>query len=287
LTEYYGSVLGARSGLWSVKEYREHLASVAASLDHRPGRKWRPLQDTADFAPQLYNAGFGGAWSSWRREVDFYDEGELIWLEADVLIRSQTGGKKSLDDFCKQFHGGRDGLAAVNPYTFDEVVKTMNAVSAHDWKAFFTERLTATGPHAPLGGITESGWKLEYTDKANEYIAASEASKKQIDLSYSLGLSLKEDGEVQDATPGMSAYEAGIGPGMKLVAVDGRRWTRKVMEEAIKRAKDGDPLALLVENGDYFKTLKLDYHDGPKYPHLVRDESKTDLLTEIITSRSQ
>ena len=165
LTEYYGSVLGARSGLWSVKEYRGHLASVAASLDHRPGRKWRPARIQRTSRRSSTTRDSAGHGRPRRREVDFATKGMLIWLEADVLIRSQTGGKKSLDDFANSFTAGGIGLAAVNPYTFDEVVKTMNAVSAHDWKAFFTERLTATGPHAPLGGITESGWKLEYTDK--------------------------------------------------------------------------------------------------------------------------
>ncbi len=288
LTEYYGSVLTARSGLWTAKEYREHLASVAANLDHRPGRTWRPLQDTADFAQQLYNAGFGGPWATWRREVDFYDEGELIWLDADVLIRRQTNGKRSLDDFCKRFHGGKDGLAGVKPYTFDDVVATMNEVSAYDWKGFFTERLTATGPRAPLGGVTGAGWSLEYNATSNDYIAAAETAGKGFDLGYSLGLSLKEDGGVQDATPGMPAYEAGIGPGMKLIAVNGRRWTRKVMEQAIESAKEGDgAMELLAESGDYFSTHRLNYHEGAKNPHLARDEAKEDLLTKIISSKAK
>ena len=149
LTEYLGDVLAARSGLWTPQEYRDELAGSAAMLDHRPGRTWRNLQDTADAAALLYYTP--KEWDSWRRGVDYYDEGELDWLWADSIIRQQTGGKKSIDDFCKLFHGAPSTPPMVKTYTFDDVVNTLNQVAPYDWRGFWNERLSSHGPGAPLG----------------------------------------------------------------------------------------------------------------------------------------
>src|SRR5262249_25509728 len=145
--------------------YRESIARVASLLDHWPGRTWRSLQDTADSAPILYDAS--EEWSSWRREVDFYNESILIWLEADVIIRQKSGGRLSLDDFCRKFHGGQSGPPEVKPYTFDDVVAAMNEIQPYDWKSFFEQHLNSKSPHAPLNGILESGWHLTYTEQQN------------------------------------------------------------------------------------------------------------------------
>ena len=81
----------------------------------------------------------------------------------------------------------------------------------------------------------------------------------------------------------MLAARAGIGPGMKLVAVNGRKFSKEVLGDALRAGKNSSaPLELLVENTEYYKTYKLDYHDGEKFPHLVRDETKPDLLSDII-----
>ena len=281
LTEYLGSVLAARSRLWTPDQFREYLAIDAANLDHLPGRTWRNLQDTADAAPQLYFAP--PAWYSWRRGVDFYDEDNFNWLWADVIIRQLTKNKKSLDDFCRSFHGAPGGVPAVKTYTFDDIVDALNQVAPYDWRGFWTERLTNHGPGAPLGGLEGSGWKLVYDETAGDFLRTSEHREARSDEAYTLGLLLKDDGEVIDSVEGMTAANGGIGPGMKIVAVNGRRFSPDVLHDAIKTAKGGsEPIELLVENTDYFKTYKLDYHDGEKYPHLVRDESKADLLSEII-----
>jgi predicted metalloprotease with PDZ domain len=163
LTENYGDVLAARSGLWTPEQYRQHLAEVAARMDMRPGRTWRNLQDTADAAAQLYYAPH--QWDSWRRDVDYYDEGELDWLWADTIIREQSKGAKSLDDFCKLFHGGPSTPPMVKTYTFDDVVNTLNQVVPYDWRGFWTERLTNHGPGGPLGGVENSGWKVVYNER--------------------------------------------------------------------------------------------------------------------------
>jgi predicted metalloprotease with PDZ domain len=284
LTEYLGNVLTARSSMWTPEQYRDYLAVDAATLDHLPGRTWRNLQDTADAAPQLYFAP--RAWYSWRRGVDFYDEDNFTWLWADVIIRQQTKGQKSLDDFCKLFHGGQGGAPALKTYTFDDLVAALNQVAPYDWRGFWTERLTNHGPGAPLGGVEGSGWKLVYDETASDFLRSEEHEENQIDEAFSVGLVLKDDGDVFDTIEGMTAAKAGIGPGMKIVAVNGRKFSSDVLHDAIKTAKGGsDPIELLVENTDYYKTYKLDYHEGEKYPHLVRDDSKPDLLSEIVKAK--
>jgi len=284
LTEYLGEILPARSGLWTPEQFREELARVAAQMDHRPGRSWRNLQETADAAAQLYYAP--KQWESWRREVDYYDEGELAWLWADSIIRSQSGGKKSLDDFCHIFHGPPSTPPEVKTYTFDDVVSGLNQVVPYDWRGFWMERLTNHGTGAPLGGIEGTGWKLSYDENRSEMMRAWEGSKNEINASFSIGLILKEDGAIEDTIEGMDAARAGIGPGMKIVAVNGRRFSFQVFRDALTAGKNSSqPLQLLIENTDYFRTFNLDYHGGERYPHLVRDESKADLLTDIIRPR--
>ena len=284
LTEYLGNVLAARSGLWTPEQYREYLALSAATLDHLPGRTWRNLQDTADAAPQVYFAP--RAWYSWRRGVDFYEEDDFTWLWVDVIIRQQTKDKKSIDDFCKLFHGGQGGMPALKTYTFDDIVNALNQIAPYDWRGFWTERLTNHGPGAPLGGVEGSGWKLVYDETPSDFERSAERSENLIDEAFSVGLVLKDDGEVSDTIEGMTAAKAGMGPGMRVVAVNGRKFSADVLHDAIRTAKTAsDPIELLVENTEYYKTFKLDYHEGEKHPHLVRDESKPDLLGEIIKAK--
>lgn len=284
LTSYLGDVLSARSGIRTAEQFRDALALMAADLDHTPGRTWRNLQDTADGVAAMQDAP--KAWQSWRRDLDYYDEDVLNWLWVDTIVRQQTKGKKSMDDFCHAFHGGQSGPPEVKTYTFDDVVNTLNQVAAYDWRGFWTERLTNHGPHAPLDGVEESGWRLVYDETESELVRAKEQDRNEINAAYSIGLRLDGDGRVVDTIEGMPAARAGIGPGMKVVAVNGRKFSEDVLRDALKTGKNSsEPLQLLVENTDYFKTYNLDYHGGEKYPHLVRDESKPDLMSEIITAR--
>jgi predicted metalloprotease with PDZ domain len=284
LTQYLGTVLTARSGLLSPEQVRDDLGLTAAGLDHIPGRAWRNLQDTADAAPQLDFSP--QAWGSLRRGVDFYDEDTLNWLWADVIIRQQTKGKKTLDDFCHLFHGAPSTGPLVKPYTFEDVIAVLNQIAPYDWRGFWTERLTDHGPGAPLGGVEGSGWKLVYDDVQSEMDRGGESNSHSLNAAYSIGLELREDGGINDTIEGMPAAKAGIGPGMKLIAVNGRQYSPDVLRDALKTGKDSSsPLELLIENTDYYKTYKLDYHGGERYPHLVRDESKPDLLTEIYKAK--
>lgn len=281
LTQYLGEILTGRMGERTPEEFRDSLAYTAAYLDHMPGRAWRNLQDTADAVPAMQDAPH--QWESWRRALDYYDEDELTWLWVDTIIRQQTHGQKSMDDFCRIFHGPPSGPPQVKTYTFDDIVNTLNQVAPYDWRGFWTERLTNHGPGAPLGGIEASGWKLVYDGTRSPLVQAEEGYRDSVNATYSIGLWLKEDGLVTDTVEGMPAARAGIGPGMKLVAVNGRKFSKEVLGDALRAGKNSPaPLELLVENTEYYKTYKLDYHDGEKFPHLVRDETKPDLLSDII-----
>ena len=285
LTQYYGVMLSARSGFWTPQRLREYLAATAAYLNDRPGRTWRDLQDTAIAAQILYSSPTAG--SSWRRSVDYYDEGTLIWLEADTIIRKESNGRKSLDDFCRRFEGGESGTPKVVPYTFADVVATMNEVTPYDWSTFFKERLTTHGPGAPLGGVVNSGWKLVFTETMNEHQRSEEVVSLDVDVQYSLGFEVhatggEESDRILDVTPGSPADKAGLAPGMHLLAVNGRRWTPELLRDAIQRAKNNkEPIELLAENNDYFQTYRVEYHGGEKYPHLEAITGKTDVLSEI------
>jgi predicted metalloprotease with PDZ domain len=283
LTEYLGNLLATRSGLLTDEQYREGLASTAAELDHRSGRAWRPLEDTARSVQTLRM--MGSSWQSWRRGLDYYPEGELIWLEVDSIIRQQTHGEKSLNDFCRRFHGGESGPPKVVPYTFDDVVRTLNDVAPYDWATLLHERVAATSNHAPLGGIERGGWKLVYNDKPNSFTHALEGLAKFGDFSYSLGFVANVDGKLGDVTVGSPAYQAGLGPGMKLIAVNGRKWSPPVLRDALKAAQgpgNDQPIQLLVENAQFFKTYSVAYHDGEKNPHLERVSEQPDILGDIL-----
>jgi predicted metalloprotease with PDZ domain len=285
LTQYYGVILSARSGFWTPQRLREYLAATAAYLNDRPGRTWRDLQDTAISAQILYTAPVAG--SSWRRSVDYYDEGTLIWLEADTIIRKESNGKKSLDDFCRKFYGRENGALKVVPYTFGDVVAALNEVTPYDWSSFFKERLTTHGPGAPLGGVVNSGWKLVFTETVNEHQRSEEIVSQEVDVEYSLGFQVhatggEESDRILEVIPGSPADQAGLAPGMHLLAVNGRRWTPELLRDAIKRAGNNkEPIELLAENNDYFQIYRVEYHGGEKYPHLEATSGKTDVLAEI------
>jgi predicted metalloprotease with PDZ domain len=270
LTEYLGVVLTVRCGLWTDEDFHQWLATEAASLDHQPGRTWRPLVDTTVAAQLLYDARKEGG--AWRRGVDSYPEGALIWLEADVLIRQQSQGRRSLDDFCMLFCGGQSGSPRVVPYTLDDLLAALNEVVPYDWRQFFQARIYVTTPHAPLGGIENTGWRLVYTNTMPGTLKSAESAEKVTDLCFSLGLTILEGGSVRDAIPGSPADKAGVGAPMKLVAVNGRRWTPELLRTAVKAARTNSaPIELLVENEDYFKSCKVEYHGGEKYPRLERN----------------
>ncbi|HKF46370.1 MAG TPA: hypothetical protein VKB38_03365 [Terracidiphilus sp.] len=277
LTDYLGPMLAARSGLWTPDQYHEYLASIAASLGPgRPGRTWRPLLDTAVGVPGIRPAR---GWPDWVRGTDYYDEGDLLWLEVATIIHNQTKGQKEIDDFCHIFHGGPNDGPQVKTYTFEQVVQTLNSVAPYDWSDFLQDRLDSTAPEAPLGGIENGGWKVEYNAEPIKLPGRRGGAGD----AYSLGLTLGQDGTVNESIVGSPAFKAGIGAGMKVAGVNGRLYTHDLIEDALKAQQ---PVSLLVVSDDYYKTITVDYTGGPKFPHLVKIEGKPDLLDDLIKAKS-
>jgi predicted metalloprotease with PDZ domain len=281
LTEYLGDVLTSRSGLLTPAQTRENLARTAAWFANQPGRAWRPLQDTADAAPFLYEAKED--WANWRRNVDFYDEGELLWLDVDSTLRRLTSDQKSMNDFCKVFHGGPGGEPALKTYAFQDVVATLNGLAPYDWAGFLRTRLDTTSPNTPVEAIENSGWKLVYNELPNEIEANRGTVRREVELTYSIGMIVGEDGTVVDVIHGGPAYIAGLGPGMKIAAVNGKQFDGEVLKDVVDAAKTGSvPLQLLTANGAQFQNFSVDYHKGLRYPHLERESSRPDYLSEIL-----
>jgi predicted metalloprotease with PDZ domain len=281
-----GPLLAARSGLWTPEQYHEYLASIAAQLGPgRPGRTWRPLLDTASGEPGLGGPGGPGGrgWLNERRGVDYYEEGDLLWLEVATIIHQQSNGAKSIDDFCHAFHGGVNNGPELKPYTFDDLVGTLNSVASYDWASFLHERLDSTSPDAPVGGIENGGWKVVFNDKPSRL----QGRRTEQGEAYSIGLMVGEDGMVNDSIVGGPAFRAGISPGMKVVGVNGRVYTPGLLADAVRDSKDStQPIVLLVVSDDYFRTSTIDYHDGLRFAHLERDESKPDYLDDLIRPRA-
>ncbi|MFK0300579.1 M61 family metallopeptidase [Brevundimonas sp. NPDC090276] len=285
-TEYWGDVLTARSGLASKDDILVSLAENAAFYDNQPGREWRPLQDVNNH--NLLGYRTSNPYSSWMRGTgDYYRESLLIWLDADTLIREATNGKKSLDDFAKGFFGGDDGSYAPRGYTFDDVVAALNAVHPHDWATFLRTRLDASGPDAkaPLDGLARGGYRLTYTDSLN-------AGEKRIqsgwdkDFQYSLGFTLSSSNKLTGIRWGGRAFAADIGPGWELVAVNDRAASAEVLRDAVTAAKGTDkPISLLLKNGDRYRTVAFDYHDGLRYPRLERIPGTPDRIGDILSPR--
>ena len=284
LDTYLGEVLAARSGLSSAEDYRQLVAYEAAQMDYQRGREWRPLVDTATSAQILYGSGPGGF--SRRRGVDYYPEGALLWLEADVLIRRESRGAKSLDDFLRSFFGGTSGPPIVVPYTLEDILTALNKVLPYDWRGFWKARVEALNPRAPLGGIAGAGFSLSYGETPTAVQTSQEAGWKFVDERFSVGLILSAEGAIGDVTPGSAAEKAGLSPGDTLLAVNGRRYSTGKLREAIKDSRTTHAIDLVVANGDFVGMRRIDYDGGARYPRLDPVAGQADLLADIIRPRA-
>jgi predicted metalloprotease with PDZ domain len=287
LTRYLDMILPARSGMNTVAQSRDYLAWRAARQDRdRPGRRWRPLVDTAVSAPTIWDGP--SDWTNYRRSgKDYYDESMLVWLEADTILREQTAGKRSLDDFCRDFFGGADGPPSVKPYTRADVEAALAQVAAFDWHGFFTARVYDIAPKIPLGGIEGSGWTLVYDARPNGFQRAWDTIYKQVDQTMSIGLQLSPTGVVQDVVLDSAAWNSGFGPGMTIVSVNGRPFTPAAFEEQLNAAtSSAGAIEFVVRHGEDARTLRVDYHGGVLYPHLERNPSRPDVLAAILAPRA-
>ena len=284
MTEYLGDVLAARAGFETPVQYRDRLAETAASLDYTPGRDWRSTEDTAVAASVL--RGYS-PWFNWRRGQDYYEEGGLLWLDADTLIRKLTQNKKSLDDFEKIFlgKGGNTGPLIVT-YGFNELVRDLNAVVPYDWATFLHDRIDRINPHADLAGIEQGGYKLVYQDKpsATERTLAAIPGRYSAGPNcwYSIGLRLGHDGTISDVRWNGPADKARLAPGEKIIAVDGQIYSADALRKAIRTAKGStDPIHLIVQADSFVSMAEIDYHDGERFPVLERVEGAPDYLNDI------
>jgi predicted metalloprotease with PDZ domain len=284
-TQYWGFVLAARSGLWTKQQALDAIAATAAVYDQRIGREWRALQDTTNDPIIAMRRPL--AWRSWERSEDYYSEGQLMWLDVDTLIRELSDGKRSLDDFAKTFFGVNNGSFVPSTYTFEDVVKALNSVQPHDWATFLRARLDGHGPGAPLDGITRGGYKLIYTDTPSNFFKDAETRRKITDLTYSPGMIVAAEAKISDVLWEGPAYKAGLTVGTQIIAVNGISYDADLLKRAIKDAnKTGPPIELLVKNGDRYRTVKIDYHDGLRYPRREREGNAAARLDQILEPRN-
>jgi predicted metalloprotease with PDZ domain len=284
-TQYWGQVLTARAGLWTQQQALDELALTAAYYDAQSGRRWRALQDTTN--DEIINPRRPMSWPDWQRFEDYYAEGQLIWLDADTLIRERSQGKRSLDDFARAFFGIDDGSFTTVTFTFEDVVKALNAVEPYDWSAFLRERLDAIGKPAPLDGLRRGGYKLVFTDTPSELLKAHDEQSKRVNLLFSIGIELDDkDGGVMDVLWDSAAFKAKLTESSVIMAINGAAYSADVLKDAIRSAKTTkQPIELIVKNGDRFRVLQLDYHEGLRYPHLERDPSAPARLDDILAAR--
>jgi predicted metalloprotease with PDZ domain len=281
LTQYYGFVLAARSGLWSQEQTRDALALTAATYQHRVGREWRSVVDTTN--DPILSARRPSPWLSWLRNEDYYNEGLLVWLDADTLIRERTNGRRSLDDFARAFFGLNDGSRVPVTYTFEDVVTALNAVVAHDWATFLSERIYEAGTAPPLDGFARGGYRLVFKEERSTFQREAEAYGRTASFIYSLGLNFGENGNVTGVQWDGPAFNQGVTAGTQVVAVAGVAFGNDTLRRAVTAAKaDGTPVEQLLKNGDQYRTITIVYRDGLRYPHLERDTATSDRLAAIL-----
>jgi len=285
MTQFWGTVLPVRAGLIPADSYREMLAAAAGGFDVQDGNRWRPLADTAVAAQILYDAP--DAFSLSRRGVDFYEASMFLWLNVDTELRQRSGGKVTLDDYVKRFYAGAGGQPALKPYVEADVYAALAGLVPADWRTIIHHHLDSLGPDALLGALKSAGWQLTYSAQKNSYLETAQKRHKSALRYWSIGLLLSDKSEIIDAVESGPAARAGAGPGMTLIAVNGRRYTAEVLDAAIAAAQaDHKPIELMVENGDFFRVLSVSYFDGPRWPHLTRVEGSSDSLTEVLRARS-
>ncbi len=286
-TEYWGNVLAARSALRTRQQSLDQFAQLAAYYDNQPGRKWRAVLDTT--SDEIINPRRPMSWGSWQRYEEYYDEGALIWLEVDTLIRERSDGKRSLDDFARAFFGIHDGSYTPVTYTFDDVVQALSAVEPYDWAGFLRPRVEGADRPVPLDGLRRGGYRLVYSDKPSDYQAATATQRKRTDLLYSIGVQIDESGKggvISEVLWDSPAFKAKLTEGTQILAINGIAYDAGVLKDAIRAAQSGSaPIDLIVSTGERYRVAGIDYHGGLRYPQLERDPSVPARLDDILSPR--
>jgi predicted metalloprotease with PDZ domain len=284
-TEYWGQVLAARSGLWTKQQALDEWALLAASSAVAPGRNWRSLQDTTN--DEIINPRHTQSWITWQRFEDYYDDGQLIWLAADTLIRDLSQNQRSLDDFARAFFDINRGSITPVTYTFQDVISTLNNIQQYDWNTFLHALLSDVGKPAPIDGIRRGGYKLIYTEEQGDYQRETEVKRGYTDLIFSIGLRVDNTGMITNVRWDGPGFNAGLAEGVQIIAINGIGYDADVLKEAIKSAKDiaTPPIELIIKSGNHFNIVRLDYHDGLRYPHLEREVSELPRLDDILAAK--
>jgi predicted metalloprotease with PDZ domain len=283
LTNLLGFVLPTRAGLITPDYFREHLAAAASALELEVGVRWRPLADTVA-AAQLRRSA---VWQSSRRSTDYYAASDFLWLDVDAELRARSGNRSTLDDFVRRFSAAPSGAPLVRPYLEQDIYDLLGAIAPGDWRGFVRRHLDQTGTMALFGALDRSGWKLGYNAEPNASNRTDDRRRQSTNRLASIGFIIDADNRILDVIDDRAAARAGAGPGMKVVAVNGQRYSAIVLDEAIVAAqKTREPIALLVEKGDYYSTLKVEYFDGPRYPHLIRIEGRSDNLSATLAAHA-
>ncbi|GBH32667.1 M61 family metallopeptidase [Sphingobium xenophagum] len=280
-TQFWGYVLGARSGLFTKQETLDAYAQIAARLDTTVGRQWRPMEDTTH--DPIISARRPKGWVSWQRSEDYYNEGLMIWLEADAIIRKQTRGAKGLDDFAKAFFGVKPGDWGELVYNRQDVINTLNGIAPYDWAGFFQTYVDSPTRETPKGGFTMGGYKLVYGDTPNAITKAAEGANKIVDQSYGIGLIVKNDGEISSVIWDSPAFKAGLLVGAKIVAVNGDEYSGDVFKAAIKAKA---PFQIILKKDKYYRTLSLDYSGGLRYPRLEKTGEGEGSLDKLLKPKT-
>lgn len=282
-TQFWGNILSARSGMMPVEDVKDELARTAAYYDTLPGRSWRPLVDTTN--DPIVASRRPKAFSSWQRSEDYYSEGMLIWLDVDSIIREQTRGKRSIDDFARAFFGIDPGEEGISTYTFEDVVATLNQVTPYDWAGYLDRRVNQVGK-APLEWIGRGGYRLVYSETPTDYFKSREKDREVVDLTYSIGITLGKEGEINGVAWDSPLFNEGVTTGTKILAINGRAYSDDDFKAAITAAKGTrEPIRLLVNKGEIFRTVDLNYHDGLRYPRLERTGSGPAALDALLAPR--
>jgi predicted metalloprotease with PDZ domain len=283
-TQYWGNVLAARSGLLTKEQALQSLALVAATYDNRKGRSWRSLEDTVH--EPIISGRRPQPWRSFQRPEDYYSEGQLIWLDADTLIRERTRGARSLDTFARRFFEAPEIGLTESPYTFEDVVAALNAVMPYDWAGFLRTRIDAVGGPAPLDGLARGGWRLVYAEERTDFQKAAEKRAKNADFMYSLGFVVGEDKKLSEVLWDSPAFNAGLTVGVEIMAANGVAYDADGLRRAITAAKaEGGAVELLVKAGDRYRTVSIPYTGGLRYPRLERISGTADRLSAILAPR--
>ena len=286
-TQYWGTVLAGRSGLWTGEQMLENLALIAATYEARAGRVWRALEDTTN--EPIISSRRPQPWRSWQRPEDYYSEGLLIWLDADTLIRERSNNRRSLDDFARRFFGLKSGDWTPVTYTFDDVVAALNAVEPYDWAGFLNARVRDVAEKAPLDGITRGGYRLVFKEEPSAFQKLTDAGNKVQDFTYSLGFTVGEGDKLTAVQWDRPAFNAGLAIGAQLIAVNGLTYSAEALKRAVKEAatEGGPPISLVAKSGDRVRMLEIPYRGGLRYPHLERVSGTPDRLSAIVRGRAR